>query len=213
MKYQHGRKKEVKYILNISSNYDYRNQTYSTESLLKLLQKNSVDGTSTEQGLAQALGNTSQTSGRKPVSPFAGLVSDGTITSDQEQAIKEALESARMAYKTSKGVGNASDNNAFKDPLASLVTAGTITEDQKDAVKSALYSGKKHHGMPLPSLLSQEDSSDALTGVLDSLVDSGAITADMQKNITNAFQSALDAYSAQSNSSMGIITNSYAKDV
>ncbi len=201
--------------MNISSNYDYSSQLSASQELLRLLQKRSTQDNSSAQELFQTSENTSQgVSGQKPASPLSALVSDGTITSDQEQAIKDALDAARMAYRTKTGAENASGNSSFKDPLASLVSAGTITEDQEAAVKSALGSMKKHHGMPPPPQMTQDESSDTLKSVLDGLTESGKITSDQQQYITSAFQSAMEAYSSQSSYAFpGSQLNSYEAGV
>jgi competence protein ComGC/polyhydroxyalkanoate synthesis regulator phasin len=179
--------------LNISSNYDYGSQSTSTQELLKLLQKRNAQNSTSVQGLTSD--NTSQTaSEQKSVSPLADLVSAGTITSDQEQAIKEALETAKMAYQTQAGAASASSNSTFSDPLESLVSSGTITEDQKTAVKSALDSQKTQgmQGMPPPPSLqmSQEDDSDQFSSILDSLVTDGTLTEDQEDSILSALESA-----------------------
>lgn len=187
--------------MNISSNYDYSSQLSSTQELLRLLQKRNVQDTASSQGttsvqdLFQTLDNTSQSEKvQKPVSPLSELVSDGIITSEQEQAIKQALDAARRAYQTKSGAENASGNSSFKDPLASLVSAGTITEDQKTAVKSALDSMKKNHGMPPPPpQMSQDDKSDSLSNVLDSLVTDGTLTEDQETSILSALESAFQS--------------------
>ena len=63
------------------------------------------------------------------------LVTAGTITSDQETAIKTAL--------SSQG-GNkwGEHKDMFKTKLAELVTAGTITADDQTAIETALSSDK-----------------------------------------------------------------------
>lgn len=187
--------------MNISSNYGYSNQAYSTESLLRLLQKRNAEGTSSEQGLLQALGNTSQaTAAQKPASPLAELVSDGTITPEQEQAIKDALDAARMAFQTKPGAENASGNSAFTDPLANLVSAGTITEDQKTAVKSAFESARSSQGMqgmqgmrpppPPPPQSSGDGDPKGLSSILDSLVADGILTDEQGDSVLSALVSA-----------------------
>lgn len=196
--------------MNISSNYDYNSQVNSTQMLQRLLQKKNTQNASSVQELFQSSDNTVQpASEKKSASPLNSLVAAGTITSDQEQAIKEALETAKMAYQTQAGAANAS--STFKNPLDSLVTAGTITEDQKAAVKSTLDSARNSQRMmsPPPPPPSEDDSTDALTSALDSLVEAGTITEDQQKYIQSALESAIQAYSAQSYSFDDMLLNSY----
>lgn len=181
--------------MNISSNYDYSSQLSSTQELLRLLQKRNVQDTASSQGttsaqdLFQPTDYTLQPEVLKPVSPLSGLVSDGTITSEQEQAVKEALDAARMAYQTKSGAENASGISTFKDPLASLVSAGTITEDQEAAVKNALGTMKKHHGMPPPQM-SQGGQSGRLSNILDSLVTDGTLTEDQETSVLSTLNAA-----------------------
>jgi polyhydroxyalkanoate synthesis regulator phasin len=155
------------------------------------------------------MGSSSQTVSGQKVSPLSDLVENGTITSDQEQAIKDALDKARMAFQTQAGSAGASGNLTFTDPLDSLVTTGTITEDQKTAVKSALQS-KKPQGMPPPPPppMQQDNSSDPLSSILDNLVKKGTITSDQEQTIQSAYQSAIKAYSAQACSLEDLLTDS-----
>jgi len=157
--------------------------------------------------------NTQAASGQKTVSPLASLIEDGTITSDQEQAIKEALETARMAYQTQAGAANASGY----DPLDSLVASGTITEDQKAAVKEALDSARDSQRMmmppPPPPPQQNADSSDALISALDSLVEDGTITSEQQEYVMSAYESAIQAYSVQADSFTDLLLNSFETEV
>lgn len=200
--------------MSISSNYDYYSQIGSAQIWQRMIQNGYAQDNSNAQEAVSSVGTAGQASAsQNPPSPLAGLVSDGTITSEQEQAIKEALETARMAYATQAGAQNASSNATLKDPLSSLVSSGTITEEQKEAVSEALKSGMKANGMrgmpPPPPDMMQNNGSDALTGILDKLVESGAITSEQQQTISSLFQSAISAYMAQSGSGWGLQANSF----
>lgn len=60
-----------------------------------------------------------------PADPMTGLITAGTITQADADAIKAAMDSARESGKT------------MKEVLAGLVTAGTITQAKADAVLAA----------------------------------------------------------------------------
>src|SRR5690606_2868761 len=63
-----------------------------------------------------------------------GLVSKGTITKEQADAIKD------IAQPLQRGAGVRNIVNKVFDPLAHLVASGTITQAQADAVRSAIKS-------------------------------------------------------------------------
>lgn len=194
--------------MSISSYYDYYSQDSSAQALWRLLQQRTAlaaqstqntEDTTAIQDLLQTAGSSSQASSGQKVSPLASLVDDGTITSEQEQAIKEALEKARMAFQTQAGSASASSNTAFTDPLDSLVSSGTITEEQKSAVKSVL-DAKKPQGMlppppPPPSTQSSDEDSDQLSSILDSLVTDGILTEDQESSVLSALKAAFQSNS------------------
>lgn len=64
------------------------------------------------------------------------LVSSGTITQTQEDAILKALEDS---MKTNKSDSNKS-NKTITNPLDSLVSSGTITQDQETTIEGAFES-------------------------------------------------------------------------
>jgi competence protein ComGC len=193
--------------LSISSNYDYYSQIGSAQIWQRMIQNGYAQGNSNAQEAISPVGTAGQASAsQKPPSPLAGLVSDGTITSEQEQAIKEALETARMAYATQAGAQNASSNATLKDPLSSLVSSGAITEEQKEAVSEALKSGMKANGMrgmpppppPPQQATGESGQSDMLSSLLDSLVEDGTLTEDQEESVLSALQSAFRSDSADS---------------
>lgn len=71
--------------------------------------------------------------------PLDSLVASGTITQDQENAIKNAFQAARQANPS--GTYNSNQTN----PISSLVANGTITQDQANAIsQTAIH--HHHHG-------------------------------------------------------------------
>ena len=92
------------------------------------------------------------------------LVTAGTITSEQEAAIKTAITPQGFA----KGINHA---EIFKTKLEGLLTAGTITADEKSAIETALTSEKGN-----------------IKTVLAKLVTAGTITTDKQTAIEAALK-------------------------
>ncbi len=118
--------------------------------------------------------------GFKKPAVLDSLVKAGTITSDQQKAICEAL-------KPSKDT-----KNTIKESLDSLVKAGTITQAQEDAVIKAFENTraqKKHSG----EKGAFKGRNQKHINVLDSLVTAGTITADQQKAICEALKPSKDA--------------------
>ena len=66
--------------------------------------------------------------------PLDTLVSNGTITKDQESAIENAFLSARQAMQT--GTYDSTQTN----PISSLTSDGTITQDQANSIINAFRS-------------------------------------------------------------------------
>lgn len=188
-------------MMNISST-DYYNyirytqnvsQTDQTQGQQRTHHKRYAQSTdSAEQSIRQTA-DTDISGSNKPSDLLDSLVTSGIITQDQEEAIKEAFESARMAYQTQSGSAAAAGSS--KNPLDSLVATGTITQDQADAIKSTLESSKK---MMMPPPPVQGMGSDPLSQVLGNLVSNGIITSDQETAIQNALQSAVKAYQNQS---------------
>jgi polyhydroxyalkanoate synthesis regulator phasin len=94
------------------------------------------------------------------------LVSEGTISSDQEETI---ISTMTPKYKASEKTVK------HTNPFESLVTAGTITEDQLTAINTALQSMK--------------DSDKTMDDILDSLVAGGTITSTQEEAIVDAMPS------------------------
>jgi Protein of unknown function (DUF2680). len=119
-----------------------------------------------------------------------GLVSDGTITEDQEDAIQSAFESAfqSTAYTRFK-IQSSSEETEKVDPLNNLVTAGTITQDQADKIKDALDQEMKTHGQKQQQGV--EEKNNPMSDILDSLVTNGTITEDQETAIKSAFEDSM----------------------
>lgn len=135
---------------------------------------------------AEALAQSSTTA----KSPLSSLVSDGTITSDQEKAIKESLEASRMAYQTQAGAASAQ-----QDPLANLVSSGKLTADQASAVKNVMEAGRhnRSQGMqmqPPPPPPQGVGGKEGMSSTLSSLVGSGTISTEQKSSIIEALEAA-----------------------
>jgi len=87
------------------------------------------------------------------------LVTAGTITQAQEDAVQTAMMPKKGAFQGHK--------NGFKTALDSLVTAGTITQAQEDAITTALTPKKGAF---------QKGQNGGFKTALDSLVTAGTIT-------------------------------------
>ena len=70
-------------------------------------------------------------------SPLDSLVSAGTITQDQADAVQSVFQSRGKEIQAS---GTYSNKTKPQNPLESLVTAGTITQEQKDEIQSTFRS-------------------------------------------------------------------------
>lgn len=117
--------------------------------------------------------------------PLDDLVKKGTITQDQENAIKSAFDSTKIR-NTSSTPTTTQDN-----PLDSLVKDGELTQDQEDAIKSAFDAARQSH---------QRDQAKSNpsnhVNPLDQLVKSGTITQDQEDAIKGAFESAMKSKQA-----------------
>lgn len=126
------------------------------------------------------------------VSPLQSLIDSGTITEDQEEAIKSAMESAIQSSSYSRfKIQSDSTSTETKDPLAILVENGTITEEQKSSVESLLKSGRKGDHVPPPP--PQNNTLDSFESTLDNLVSAGTISEDQKSEVLNALNSAFEA--------------------
>lgn len=123
----------------------------------------------------------------KFVNPLDSLVTNGTITQDQENAIKSAFSSARQTNQT----GTYSSNQT--NPISSLVSNGTISQTQADSITSAFKNSVHSHGMHHPQNSSQIDqsstsnSNSTLADILNTLETQGVGTQD-QDDIDSVLQ-------------------------
>ena len=127
--------------------------------------------------------------------PLEGLVSDGTITSDQKEAIVSAMESSSMDVSE--------EFNPLQATLESLVSDGTITSDQQEAIASALAPAAKNTMAPPPpppqGVSTEDDDDDYLSEVLQNLVSEGILSSDEQSAIESALSSSSINSSEESN--------------
>ncbi len=193
--------------MSISTNYDYKrysqydSQVSSVDGQQRIHPKKHSQNTDSTQQLLDVVDNsTNSASANKPKNPLDSLVEAGTITSDQEKAIKDALEASRMAFQTQAGASNSSVT--FKDPLGSLVSNGTISKDQASAIKSTFDSDKKAHRMPPPPQFQQNGDPAPISKALDGLVKDGEITSNQQETILSALQSAFQSNQTQTSTSV-----------
>lgn len=135
---------------NISSliPYLYINNLATTGQVSQdaLLDSDNTDSSISDLGLdsitlspeALSVLNSSQTSNTTDTfdSTLDSLVSNGTITQDQENSIKSAFTSAKNSFSSYS-------NTSSQFPLDNLVSNGTITQNQEDSIKSALIAAKK----------------------------------------------------------------------
>ncbi len=129
------------------------------------------------QALQQLIGNHRTHS----VNPLQSLIDDGTITQDQADAVKNALDQARSAGKQ---VG-AKDEN----PLQSLIDDGTLTQDQADAIKSAFEAARPTEGR----------EGQFRKDPLQNLIDGGVITQDQADAIKEALEAARKVHEQNNN--------------
>jgi competence protein ComGC len=131
-----------------------------------------------EQAL-QVLGSTAQGTAGKD-NPLDDLVTAGTITQDQANAIQSAFQAGGNSIKSS-----GTYNNRPKNPLDSLVSTGVITQKQETAIKNAFETVRKAN-QP-----TSDTSNTTKTNPLDSLVSAGTITQDQENAIQDAFEAAM----------------------
>lgn len=188
----------------ISTNYlntgytQYTDQVLSTDGQQQVHHKRHLQNS---EASTQSVTDSTQNASNTDSDPLASLVENGTITSDQEQAIKNAFDSARSTFQAQMGGFSSSTPT---NPLDSLVNAGTITQDQADAIKSTLDSTKDQFKMAPPIELQQQQqqsgNSVPISSALDSLVVNKTITSEQKDSIISALQSAFESNSTKSTS-------------
>ena len=79
--------------------------------------------------------------------PLEGLIEVGTITEEQEAAVKSAFDAAKKSHMMPPSpppqFNQDEDSNPIAKILDCLVTDGTITEEQQSAIKGAFESAIK----------------------------------------------------------------------
>ena len=76
-------------------------------------------------------------------SALDNLVTSGTLTSDQEISILNAIEEGRNS-NTQSSTSTDETQNPMKNMLDSLVTSGTITQTQEDSINSAFQNSSEN---------------------------------------------------------------------
>ncbi len=99
----------------------------------------SISGISSSSNLYTP--NVRKTTSSSTENPFENslesLVSDGTITQEQEDAIAEALKPPTDKFAAPPAPPE-EEENPLKDLLESLTSNGTITQEQEDAIAEIL---------------------------------------------------------------------------
>ena len=194
--------------MSVSTDYDYRRYALYNSMISSASTQQSVQNKKLSDNTDTAADSAQSVSAGQRKSPLYSLVESGTITSDQEKAIKDALEASRLAYQTQAGAAN---STVSSNPLDSLVSNGTITADQASTVKNTLESDKNIKRMPPPpppQKSGESENSDPISDTLDSLVSSGAITSDQKNSILSALQTAFKTSNSQKGSSATETTDS-----
>lgn len=197
--------------MSLSTNTDYQryaqysSRTASVNGQQRVHQKKQTQSGDPNEQLLQLVDNSTGNQANKRKDPLDSLVESGTITSDQKQAIKEALEASRMEHQAQ--MDGKSTSGSFQDPLESLVENGTITEDQQEVIKSAFESMKKSHKMPPqpPSLMQiqQSEGTDSVSSLLDQLLSSDTTSEDQKSSLISVLQSVLQSNTTDLTDSQG----------
>jgi polyhydroxyalkanoate synthesis regulator phasin len=118
------------------------------------------------------------------------LVSSGTITTEQEDAIKQSIMASMQGGQAMQGPPPGMPPE-MTDSLDGLVSSGTLTEDQEDTIMSAIDSA-------MQSSNGSMSIEDIIAGVLDDLVSSGTLTDDEEDTVQSALSSSQkDDYSVE----------------
>lgn len=127
------------------------------------------------------------------------LVSDGTITQDQEDTIAQKLttpsDDTISTSSSTTSTNSSNSDNPLKNSLDSLVSDRTITQDQEDTIAKKLTPPDKGAPPPPPPPKKSSDSDDSdnsIQSLLKSLVSDGTITDDQEDAITKVLTSQSD---------------------
>ncbi|OPX42715.1 hypothetical protein CLHUN_33670 [Ruminiclostridium hungatei] len=112
---------------------------------------------------------------------LSGLVTSGTITTEQQKAVQTALKSIKKSGITAR------------EALEKLVAAGTLTQAQADAAAKAYDDAKAKLEAEKEKRLTDRaekkgNGINTCNSVLSELVTAGAITAEQQKAVRNAMK-------------------------
>ena len=122
------------------------------------------------------------------INPLDNLVSNGTITEDQETIIQNAFKAAFKSNQTNSGTYNKVSN-----PLDNLVSSGIITQEQKTAVESNFK----------PAFKPGETKENNNVNPLDTLVSNGTITQEQEDAVQSALKSVFSENETQQKSDNG----------
>lgn len=137
-------------IVNSTSNSSslYKVQANSQVQNIQKVHHHHYKDKSQDSDLIQISNQNSQPSGGNftngAASILNNLVSDGTLTQDQENAVQSAFQAARQANSSSAGTYN-SNGSKLANPISSLVTNGTISQSQADSIQSAFKAAHHNH--------------------------------------------------------------------
>ncbi|HML05422.1 MAG TPA: hypothetical protein VK426_06595 [Methanobacterium sp.] len=177
------------------SQYNQYNQANSTQGHHKTHHhKKQTESTDPTQQWLQPADNSNQnvSDTNKTKGPLDNLIKSGTITSEQESAIKSAFESSRMAHSAASN--NSTAPGTFKDPLDSLVESGTITKEQESAIKNAFKSDMKTHKMPSPPPQVTDSSSSSNTTDKFSFASLDLSNSNTAHSVIKAYQAQMSSY-------------------
>ena len=188
--------------------YFKANKTTDTEKtdLLTTLVNDSIISSDTATAIRTAMQEQRQTEQKTRVTEkLAALVTAGTITQDQSDAILTAWQTAQTARQAEMDKVKAMTdtereayfkaNTTEKDSfLADLVTAGTITQTEADAVQTAIGGSR---GNDKGDKVQSESGQTKVTEKLAALVTAGTITQDQSDAILTAWQTEQTARQAE----------------
>lgn len=119
-------------------------------------------------------------------SQLASLVTAGTITQAQADAVEAAL---KPAEGETPGIDSSTDPSTMMETkLAALVEAGTITQAQEEAILEALQPPAGSNGQG--GMMGGGQGGDPAKTALDKLVSAGTITSDLEETILAALKPA-----------------------
>lgn len=73
------------------------------------------------------------------------LVSDGTLTQDQENAVQGAFQAAKQANSSSSAGTYSNNGSRGTNPISGLVANGTISQSQADSIQNAFKAAHHNH--------------------------------------------------------------------